>query len=102
MEEDKRTRISPEKLAALKKIMRNKQNTGITSTGTIETRTVVIDMPVEQFEKISQLAKIQGITATSALAKAIETEFYIKEQIGKGARILVQNPDRSIREIAFK
>lgn len=52
-------------------------------------------------QDLKDLAEDSGITATSALQKAIATEKYIRSQIQKGAKILVKDGD-DIREIVFR
>lgn len=69
----------------------------------LETQTFTVTISREQFEKLKWLANSQSISATSALERAIETEYYIKEQIiVQGKKILVQSPNKSIQAVVFE
>jgi hypothetical protein len=57
----------------------------------LETQTFTVTISREQFEKLKWLANSQSISATSALEKAIETEYYMKQQTSQGKRVLVQS-----------
>ena len=66
-----------------------------------QTQTFTVTISSEQFEKLKWLANSQNISATSALEKAIETEYYMKQQTSQGKRVLVQSANKSIQEIVF-
>lgn len=51
---------------------------------------------------LEKLSKEQGISQTEFLRKAILTEAYFHEAIQEGARILLQQPDKEIKEIVFR
>ena len=67
----------------------------------LETQTFTVAVSRERFQKLKDLANSQGISATSALEKAIETEYYLKQRVGEGGRVLVQSTDKSIQEVLF-
>ena len=67
----------------------------------LETQTFTVTISNEQFKKLKWLANSQNISATSALEKAIETEYYMKQQTTQGKRVLVQSANKSIQEIVF-
>lgn len=48
------------------------------------------------------LAKTQGITQNEALRKAIATEAYLLEERMQGTKLLLQKPDKEIRELLFR
>lgn len=51
---------------------------------------------------LEKLAKAQGISQTEALRKAIATEAYLHEAIKEGARVLLEQPNKEIKEIVFR
>lgn len=56
---------------------------------TSETEIITVRLTEAQIEKLKKLANSQGITATAALQKAIETENYIRNEIEQGSKILI-------------
>ncbi len=66
-----------------------------------ETTKFTINLTDDQVKKIKKLADSQGITATEALLKAIETESYIQGKIVRGSKILVQNQGNEINQLIF-
>jgi hypothetical protein len=53
-------------------------------------------------EMLDKLAKSSGITLNEVIHKAIATEFYIRQEIEQGSKILVQKPNDEIREVVFR
>jgi hypothetical protein len=51
---------------------------------------------------LEHLAEAQGITQTEALRKAIATEAYLRQEMDQGAKVLLQKPDKEIREVVFR
>ncbi|MEM7555279.1 MAG: hypothetical protein AAF378_14485 [Cyanobacteria bacterium P01_A01_bin.84] len=48
------------------------------------------------------LAKSQGISQNEALRKAIATEAYLLQERLQGTKVLLQHPDREVREVLFR
>lgn len=48
------------------------------------------------------LAQTQGITQNEALRRAIATEAYLLEERMQGTKVLLQKPDKEIREVLFR
>ncbi len=48
---------------------------------------------------LEQIAKRQGISWTEALARAVGTQDFLTEQAQKGAKILIDTPDRGYRQV---
>ncbi|PZV13431.1 MAG: hypothetical protein DCF20_15485 [Pseudanabaena sp.] len=67
----------------------------------LETQTFTVTISSDKFKKLKWLANHQNISSTSALEKAIETEYYMKQQTSQGKRVLVQSSNKSIQEIVF-
>ena len=67
----------------------------------LENQTFTVTISIDKFKKLKWLADHQNISATSALEKAIETEYYMKQQTSQGKRVLVQSSNKSIQEIVF-
>lgn len=66
--------------------------------------TFTVTISKERFIKLKRLAHAQNISDTSALEKAIETEFYFQNKILEGYRILIQSltDKSSIKQVLFK
>jgi predicted DNA binding CopG/RHH family protein len=68
----------------------------------MKTEKITVRLTEAQIEKLKKLANSQGITATAALHKAIETENYIRNEIEQGSKILIQHKDQKIiQELVF-
>jgi predicted transcriptional regulator len=61
---------------------------------------VTVTFSDEQLEKLGKLANQKGVTATAMLQHALETEFYIREEIAKGKKILVKD-GKDLKELVF-
>lgn len=48
------------------------------------------------------LAKSQGISQNEALRKAIATEAYLLQERMQGTKVLLQHPDKEVREVLFR
>lgn len=48
------------------------------------------------------LAETQGITQNEALRKAIATEAYLRQEMLEGSKVLLQKPDKEVREVVFR
>ena len=53
-------------------------------------------------ELLEFLAERQGITQNEAIRRAIATDVYFLKERLQGANILIQKPDKEIREVVFR
>lgn len=53
-------------------------------------------------ELLEFLAERQGISQNEAIRRAIATDYYFLKERLQGANILIQKPDRDIREVVFR
>lgn len=69
-----------------------------------ETKTVKVEaeLPEWAFEALKELAFKRGENANTVLQRAIATEKYFADKIGSGAKVLLENPDKSFRLVEFK
>jgi hypothetical protein len=51
---------------------------------------------------LEYLAQEQGISQNEALRKAIATEAYFYDERLNGSKVLLQKPDKEIREVLFR
>ena len=68
----------------------------------LTTEKITVKLTSEQIKKLKDLANDQGITATAALQRAIETENFIRQEIKTGAKILVQHQNKKVQQIIFR
>lgn len=66
-----------------------------------DTKQLSVRLRTDVINDLQELANEEGITATSALQKAIATEKYLRAQIKRGSKILVKDGDE-IRELVFR
>jgi hypothetical protein len=53
-------------------------------------------------ELLEFLAERQGISQNEAIRRAIATNYYFLKERLQGANILIQKPDKEIREVVFR
>ncbi|WP_346293955.1 ribbon-helix-helix domain-containing protein [Sphaerothrix gracilis] len=61
-----------------------------------------ISLPADIAGLLEFLAETQGISQNEALRRAIATEAYIQQEIQEGATILIQKPNKQIKEVVFR
>lgn len=64
--------------------------------------TVTVDLPEGTVEAIKKIAEDRGITMTEAIRQAIESQFYLHQEIQNGREILLQNPtNKTVQRLVF-
>jgi hypothetical protein len=68
-----------------------------------ESKRLTVSLSEEAVAKLEWIAKSKGITLAEALRRAIATEGYILQEIGKGRQVLIRDPGSSeVRELVFR
>jgi hypothetical protein len=62
---------------------------------------VTVNLPQEVIEILRNYAEERGITLTEAIRRAITHENYFAEQIEAGGTVLIEKPDKTIREVVL-
>lgn len=78
---------------------RSKQNDRACATST---KRMSVSLSGDAARLLEYLAESQGLTQNEALRKAIATEAYLRQEIDQGAKVLLQKPDKEIREVVFR
>ncbi|MCT2279890.1 ribbon-helix-helix protein, CopG family [Micromonospora chalcea] len=60
-----------------------------------------INLSAEAAEAIRAITARRGITITEAIRRAISTHKYVDDAAERGAKILVEEPDSTVRELIF-
>jgi hypothetical protein len=63
------------------------------------TRKVSMNLPEEMLSELASVAKAQGTTMTDVVRQAVSVQRYLAQQVRAGGRILVQQKDKSLKEI---
>jgi hypothetical protein len=63
---------------------------------------VSYNLPQVDIDALKELADWRNTTATEALRGAIATEHYIREAARHGARVLIEDSDKQLRELVFR
>ncbi len=63
---------------------------------------VTVNLPDATVEKLKKQAEVRGTSVTEALRQAIENQQYFLDVVQQGSKILVEKPDREIREIVIR
>jgi hypothetical protein len=59
------------------------------------------NLPKSSIDQLKSIAQQQGITMTEALRQAISTKGFLNEQSAKGAKILVEDKDKSLKQVVW-
>lgn len=59
------------------------------------------NLPVSELNALKRLAELRSTSATQVLRQAIASELFIQELAEQGAKILVQDRDKTIQQVLF-
>lgn len=60
---------------------------------------ITVNLPEEAVQAIQAYADARGITFTEALRQFISRQKYFNDEIGAGSKLLIEKPDKSLREV---
>lgn len=63
---------------------------------------VNVSLSEETIGLLQGIARRRGVSMTEAVRIAIKTEDYIEQQIESGGKILIEKPDKTMREVVFR
>jgi hypothetical protein len=66
------------------------------------TKRMTVSFSGDVARMLEYLAETQGISQVEALRKAIATEAYLLQERMQGSKVLLQKPDKEIREVLFR
>jgi hypothetical protein len=66
------------------------------------TKRMSISLSGDAAELLEFLANSQGISQNEAIRRAIATDVYFTKERQAGSRVLLQKPDKEIREVLFR
>lgn len=61
----------------------------------------VVELPFDLLDQVEVMAKARGETMTSIIHRALNTESFIFRELVRGNKILVEERDRSIKEVRW-
>jgi metal-responsive CopG/Arc/MetJ family transcriptional regulator len=62
---------------------------------------VTVNLPEKTLEALKNIASDRGTTVTEALRQVIESQRFLENEVQKGNALLIQNPDKSVRQVVF-
>jgi hypothetical protein len=62
---------------------------------------VTVNLPDETVQSLRKIAEDRGTTMTEALRQVIETQRILDNEVRDGNSLLIQNPDKSVRQVFF-
>lgn len=62
---------------------------------------VTVNLPDQTVEAIKSIAQQRGTTVTEALRQVIEGQRFLQDEMENGNKLLIQNPDQSVRQVVF-
>ena len=60
-----------------------------------------VNLSAEAAEAIREMTSRRGITITEALRRAISTQKYVEDAMERGAKILIEEPGKPVKELVF-
>ena len=66
-----------------------------------EIEKITLRLSGEAMQKVRSLASRKGITINEFMRRAVSTEAFFMERAERGARILIEEQDRTTKEIVF-
>ena len=61
------------------------------------TTKVTVNLPDQTVQALKELADKRGVTMTQVLRQSIENEQFLREEVNRGSKILLEEPDKSKR-----
>ena len=62
---------------------------------------MTVNLPEQTVEALKNIAGDRGTTITEALRQVIESQRFLENEVQKGNSLLIQNPDKSLRQVVF-
>jgi hypothetical protein len=63
---------------------------------------VTVNLPDDTVEAIRKIAADRGTTITEAIRQAIDSQYYLHEEIQNGREVLLQNPaNKTVQRLVF-
>jgi len=72
-----------------------------TSLGTATATRLSVNLSREVAEALAEIARKHGSSITEAVRRSISTQKYVEDAHKRGAKILVEEKDGSVRELVF-
>jgi predicted transcriptional regulator len=63
---------------------------------------VTVNLPDDLVGALKRYASQHDITMTEALRRAISREVYFDDEISEGSKLLLERPDKSLREVVIR
>jgi hypothetical protein len=65
-------------------------------------RRIRVNLPREDIDTLNKIAASRHITTTDVLRRAIAMERFIEETLERKAKLLVEEPDKTVRELLIR
>jgi hypothetical protein len=63
---------------------------------------VTAELPESLYNALVELANKRGVSANTVLQQAVETEKYLSDKEGQGAKVLIEEQDKTLKRIRKK
>jgi len=63
---------------------------------------VTVNLPADTMYAIRDMASSRQITVTEQIRQALETERFLRGEIARGSKVLLEKTDGSIRQVVFR
>lgn len=63
---------------------------------------LTVNLTDDAMSALRELADKSGITLGQALGQAIASEKFLRDEVSKGGKILIEKPDQTIREVVLR
>jgi cysteine synthase len=63
---------------------------------------LTVNLNDEAMSALRELADKRGVTLGQALGQAIASEKFFSDETSKGGKVLIEKPDRTVREVVIR
>lgn len=61
-----------------------------------------LNLSAPAIEALKQIAAARGVTLAEVVRQAIATEKFLHDEVGKGNKILIEEKDKTLKQVVFR
>jgi predicted transcriptional regulator len=68
----------------------------------MEKTKLTVNLTDDALQALRELAESNNMTLGQALGQAIASEKFLRDEVKKGGRVLIEKPDQTLREVVLR
>jgi predicted transcriptional regulator len=68
----------------------------------MEKTKLTVNLTDDALQALRELAESSNMTLGQALGQAIASEKFLRDEVKKGGRVLIEKPDQTLREVVLR